>query len=113
MRDAGREVSIHRGATPQASSDSLAAQLMGRLTTASRAVARAEQRQRLQQVLEGMDPLDREIIALRHFEELTNGEAAQVLGLSKAAASNRYVRALARLQTILEGVPGLIDPPDA
>jgi RNA polymerase sigma-70 factor (ECF subfamily) len=113
MREAGREVSLHRGATPQASSASLAANLLGRLTSASRAAARAERRQRLHQVLEEMDPLDREVIALRHFEELTNGETAKVLGLSKAAASNRYVRALARLQAILERIPGLVDRPDA
>jgi RNA polymerase sigma-70 factor (ECF subfamily) len=56
MRDAGLEVSLHRGVTLQASSTSLAAYLLGRLTSPSRAAARAEQRQRLQQVLEGMAP---------------------------------------------------------
>ena len=56
-----------------------------------------------------MDPLDREIIALRHFEELSNAEAATVLGLSKTAASNRYIRALARLQKFLENIPGFLD----
>jgi RNA polymerase sigma-70 factor (ECF subfamily) len=52
-----------------------------------------------------MNAIDREIIALRHFEELSNDEAAQVLGLCKAAASKRYVGAVARLQRILEGMP--------
>jgi RNA polymerase sigma-70 factor (ECF subfamily) len=56
-----------------------------------------------------MDPLDREVLALRHFEELTNTEAAQVLGLSKTAASNRYLRALGRLRTLLKGIPGFLD----
>ena len=64
----------------------------------------------LREALEAMDPIDREVIALRHFEELGNGEAAQVLNLSKAAASNRYVRAMGRLQKALEGIPGMIDP---
>jgi RNA polymerase sigma-70 factor (ECF subfamily) len=109
MRDAGREVSIHRGAIPMASSISLAAQLLGRHTTASQAVARAERQLQLQEALNAMDSIDREIIALRQFEELSNGEAAEVLGLSKAAASNRCVRAMARLQAVLERVPGLID----
>jgi RNA polymerase sigma-70 factor (ECF subfamily) len=104
LRDAGREVSLHAGPLPQASSASLAAQLLGRFTTASQAAARAEQRLRLEQALNTMDAIDREIIALRHFEELTNGEAAHVLGLSKAAASKRYVRAMMRLQTVLEGM---------
>ena len=56
-----------------------------------------------------MDAMDREIIALRHFEELSNNEAADVIGLTKAAASNRYIRALARLQGILESIPGFLD----
>ena len=56
-----------------------------------------------------MDPIDREILALRHFEELNNSEAAAVLGLHKAAASNRYVRALRRLKEILSPALGLAD----
>lgn len=111
MRDAGREVSLYRGALPQASSVSLAAQLLGRFTTASQAAHRAERQLQLQLAINGMDEIDREIIALRHFEELSNGEAAEVLGLSKAAASNRYVRAMMRLQAILESMPGFLDPP--
>jgi RNA polymerase sigma-70 factor (ECF subfamily) len=109
MRDAGREVSLHRGAMPHASTAALAAQLLGRITSASRAVARAEVQVQLQQALNGMDSIDREIIALRHFEELTNGEAARALDLSAQAASKRYVRALKRLQGILEAIPGLVD----
>ena len=53
--------------------------------------------------------MDREILALRHFEQLTNGEAARVLGLSKTAANNRYIRALGRLRDLLERVPGFFD----
>ena len=56
---------------------------------------------RLQEKLNSLEPSDREILALRHFEELTNGEAALVLGLSKTAASNRYMRALERLKNLL------------
>jgi RNA polymerase sigma-70 factor (ECF subfamily) len=58
-------------------------------------------------VLDGMDPIDREVLALRHFEMLSNEETAQALGLSKTAASNRYVRALRRLKEILAALPGL------
>ena len=53
-----------------------------------------------------MDPIDREVLALRHFEELSNAETAQVLGLQKSAASNRYIRALKRLKDLLESLPG-------
>ena len=109
QRDADREVSLYRGALPQASSVSLAAQLLGRLSSPSQAAVRAELRIRVQEALNGMDPLDREVLALRHFEMLTNGEAAQVLGLKKSAASNRYVRALERLKDILSALPDFAD----
>jgi RNA polymerase sigma-70 factor (ECF subfamily) len=56
-----------------------------------------------------MDPIDREVIALRHFEELSNSETAEVLGVTPQAASNRHIRAMARLQAILKGIPGLLD----
>ena len=76
MRDAGREVSLHQGAFPEASSASLAAQLLGQLTSASQAALRAEMQLLLQEALNGMDPIDREVLALRHFEELSNDEVA-------------------------------------
>jgi RNA polymerase sigma-70 factor (ECF subfamily) len=106
MRDAGREISLYCGASPQASSVSLAAQLLGRFTSPSRAAIRAETQLQVQGALNSMDPTDREVLALRHFELLSNGEVAQILGLSKAAASNRYIRALKRLKEILSAVPG-------
>jgi RNA polymerase sigma-70 factor (ECF subfamily) len=108
-RDAGREVSLHNGPLPRADSRSLAAQLLGRLTTPSQAMMRAEIQIKMQDALNAMDPIDREILALRHFEELSNGEAAAVLGLHKAAASNRYVRALRRLKEILAPTLNLTD----
>jgi RNA polymerase sigma-70 factor (ECF subfamily) len=105
-RDAGREISLYRGTLPEATSAALAAQLMGRLTTPSQAAIRAERKIRLQEALNSLDPIDREVLALRHFEELSNGEAAAVLGLDKSAASKRYARALVRLKDILAFPPG-------
>jgi RNA polymerase sigma-70 factor (ECF subfamily) len=110
MRDVGQEVSLYRGALPQASSQSLAAQLLGRLTSPSVAAIRAEMQLRLQEALNDMDPLDREVLTLRHFEELSNAETARVLGIQKSAASNRYIRALQRLRKELSGIPGFFDP---
>ena len=107
MRDAGMEVSLHRGPFPQADSISLAAQLLGKMTSASKAAIRVEHKLIVQGALNGMDPIDREVLALRHFEHLSNDETAQVLGLSKSAASNRYIRALKRLKEILSSIPGL------
>jgi RNA polymerase sigma-70 factor, ECF subfamily len=109
IRDVNREVSLYKGALPQASSVSLAAQLLGHYTPASQAVSRAEVQLQIQAALNGMEPIDREIIALRHFEELSNAEAAEVLGLDKSTASKRYIRALKRLQAVLQNVPGLLD----
>lgn len=107
-RDAKLEVPLHRAARPQVQSESLSCLLAGRLTTPSRAAARLELQARLQELLESMEPLDREILVLRHFEELSNNEVAEELGISKAAASKRYVRALERFRKTLAEIPGLL-----
>src|SRR3954452_20465807 len=112
-RGAGREVSLRQGGLPQASSVSLAAQLLGRFTSASRAAVRAEMQLVLQETLNQMEPIDREVIALRHFEELGNDEVAAVLGLTRAAASKRYVRAMLRLKAALSDHPGLAGASEA
>jgi RNA polymerase sigma-70 factor (ECF subfamily) len=105
-RDAGREVSLYRGAMPETTTAALAARLLGRQTSPSQAAIRAERKIRLQEALNSMDPLDREVLVLRHYEQLSNGEAALVLGLDKSAASKRYARALIRLKDILTHMPG-------
>lgn len=109
MRNAEQEISIHRAAWPEASSISLAAQLVGNLTSPSLAAVRAEMQVRLQNALNEMDPVDREVLTLRHFEELGNNEVAEVLGLTKTAASNRYMRALKRLRDVLSSIPGFLE----
>jgi RNA polymerase sigma-70 factor (ECF subfamily) len=106
MRDAGQEVSLHRGALPQVTSLSLAEHLLGKLTSASQAAMRVELKLRVQEALNSMDPQDREVLVLRHFEELSNTEAAHVLGIKPTAAVNRYVRALKRLRDVFQGMPG-------
>ena len=69
---------------------------------------RAELKLRVQEALNGMDPRDREVLVQRHFEEPSNGEAAQVLGV-KPSACNRYVRALKRLKDVVQGMRGGIE----
>ena len=101
-RDAAMEVSLCEAPAPHITSAVLAAQLLGKLTSPSKAVQQAEVRFRLEQTLNAMNPIDREIIALRHFEQLSNMEAAQVLGIKDSAASTRYVRAVQRLKKALE-----------
>jgi RNA polymerase sigma-70 factor (ECF subfamily) len=94
---------------PAASSASLAAQLLGRLTSPSQAAVKAEARLRIQEVLNAMDPLDREVLALRHFEQLNNGEVARTLEINASTASTRYLRALKRLKDEVQNIPGLFD----
>ena len=73
------------------------------------ATIRAETQIRVQEALNSMDPLDREVLTLRHFEMLSNEETARVLDISKSAASNRYIRALKRLKETLDLLPGRDD----
>lgn len=101
MRDAGREVRLEVCDPAGGTSVSLARHLIAELTSPSGAAVRAETDEELRRVIGEMDPIDREIIALRHFEEVGNSEAAEVLGIQPKAASIRYVRALARLKAIL------------
>src|SRR5262249_2707691 len=101
LRDADREVTLHRGGLPLADSVSLAAQRLARLTTPSQAAIKAEPRLLVQEALNSMDPIDREVLALKHFEQLSTAEIAEVLGLSKAGAGSRYLRAIKRLREIL------------
>jgi RNA polymerase sigma-70 factor, ECF subfamily len=108
MRNAGQEVSLHRGALPAVSSVSLANQLLGRLTSPTAAAARTEMQIRLQDALNQMDPIDREVVVLRHFEELDNAETAEILGLQPSAASKRYIRAIRRLKVVLDDFPDLV-----
>jgi RNA polymerase sigma-70 factor, ECF subfamily len=106
LRDAGREVSLYRDALPAASSAALAAQLLGKHTSPTQAAARAERMIRLQEALNSLDAIDREVLSLRNLEELTRSETAQVLGISEEAAAKRYLRALKRLTNLLSKMSG-------
>jgi len=101
QRAASREVVLAQPAVGLTTSMSLVAMLVGDQSSPSQAALREERRTLLEQAIEQMDPIDREVLALRHFEELSNGEVAEILGLQPTAASNRYIRALERLKQIL------------
>jgi RNA polymerase sigma-70 factor (ECF subfamily) len=108
MRDARREASS--GRRPDADDDSTRAALVAQLTCGATGPATAagheELKARLNEALGGMDATDREVLALRHFEQLTNAEAAQVMGIQERAAAKRYLRALERLREMLSEMPG-------
>jgi RNA polymerase sigma-70 factor (ECF subfamily) len=106
MRDVRQEVSLPQGGLAPASAESMAGQLVSHMTSPSQAAIRRELQDRLRAALDAMDPLDREVLALRHFEELGNNEVAVILGISKDAASKRHIRALVRLREILTDLGG-------
>lgn len=107
-RNAGNEFSIDHGWSSSSTSSSLSFHLLDHLTTPSEAALKVEMSQKLNEALSEMKDIDREVLALRHFEQLTNREAAQVLGISEQAASDRYIRALARLKTSMTSLPGYL-----
>jgi len=100
-RDANREQRYLLEPTSQATCLSIARFLIDEIMSPSQAVIEAEETQRLQLALESMNEIDREVLALRHFEQLGNAQVAEILGLTPTAASNRYIRAAARLGEIL------------
>ena len=104
-RDVSREQPLAARAFPDQSSLDLAAQLKDPELTPAAATIRKELAGRFLDALEQMDETDREIILLRHAEHLGNGETAQALGLSPAAAGMRYLRALRRLRALLSEPP--------
>jgi RNA polymerase sigma-70 factor (subfamily 1) len=103
-RDVRREKNLGGGAGQ--TSIALAAQLVGQMTSASRMVERNELMQTLEKALDEINEIDREVIALRHFEELTNIETARILGIDPQAASKRYLRALKRMREIFQRITG-------
>ena len=106
MRDPEVEISLHEGGMPEASSEELADQLLGEDTRPSEAAVRAERKVRVQEALNRMDPLDREVLVLRHFEQLSRAEIAHLLQVREATVSKRYIRALKRLKDLLRSLPG-------
>lgn len=88
-------------------SSAMAIALVDSAISPSSVVQRQEMLGHIQERLTGMDPIDREVLALRHFEQLGNAEVASVLGISEPAASLRYSRALRRLRDIISEIKGL------
>ena len=101
-RDIRREVKIQNKADQGNTSVQLAAHIVAQMTSASGMFQKAHQIEALEKTLSEMNDTDREVIAMRHFEELSNVETAEVLGIKPEAASKRYIRALKRLKEIMQ-----------
>ena len=93
-RDVRQEVS------PEANIDAWA-NFADTLTSPLSHLIRQERRAIVRRVLAQLSPSDRDIISMRHFEELGNNECAALLQISPAAASVRYVRAIKRMTSLL------------
>lgn len=104
MRAAGREISMHGAMMPETTSVGLAEFLAGENTNASEAAIRAERVEQLRVALDQLEPIDREILTLRHFEQLSNSEVASVLNIETSAASKRYIRALRKIKHLVADV---------
>ncbi len=83
------------------SSFELAGQILDQELTPASAAIRRELQRRLDAAIAALDADDREVILLRHGEQLSNQEVAAALGLTEAAASMRYLRAVRRLRAAL------------
>lgn len=105
-RSVAREIRSPDVNNGQTTSLSIVGRLLGHLTSPSQAAIREELGEQLRRAIEAMGQLDAEVLALRHFEELTNQEVASVLNLTEKTASIRYVRALQRLRSLIQQFPG-------
>ena len=88
---------------PDESAGMLARRLLDRGTSPSRRLLLDEQRERLKAALAELAPHDREVLVMRHLEQMETPEIAAVLGISEGAVRSRQFRALLRLRALLEG----------
>ena len=108
-RDLRKEVAVDGLGYSQDTSMSVAIHLFGVASSPSREVAKEETLALVQGAMSNMEPIDQEVLALRHFEEMTNSEVAEALSISAKAASIRYVRAVKRLKKAMDSLSGLFD----
>lgn len=101
-RDPRLEVNGKANDNQDATCLSIFSAFVGQLTTPSQVLMKQEQLDQLKKILAEMDEIDREVLALRHFEHLSNSQIAESLNISVTAASNRYVRAMTRLSEVAQ-----------
>jgi RNA polymerase sigma-70 factor (ECF subfamily) len=111
-RHAGPQRDAHRDVALDGGRDTSAALVRGLATSATSPSGAAMRRETLEQIekaLGQLEALDQDILALRHFEELSNSEVAKVLNIQEKTASIRYIRALRRLKDVLATIPGFFE----
>ncbi len=101
-RSVDREMTMAIPSGQDQSSIQLAAQLGDEGITPAAAALQKEMAQHVEAAMADLEDTDCEIIIMRHYEQLTNQEVAQALGLTEPAASMRYLRAIRRLRELLQ-----------
>jgi RNA polymerase sigma-70 factor (ECF subfamily) len=94
-RDLGRELPW-----PEGSSIQLGLNLVVGGTGPVTAAERNELQARMRQAMTLLKPAYKEILWMRHYEDLTFPETAAILGITENAATVRHVRALKRLKEL-------------
>lgn len=107
LQAAGRDVQreVRADHSDPGTSGCIAQRLVSQISSPSMSLKREELNDRLMKALDQMETLDREVLALRHFEDLSNSEVASLLNLSIKAASIRYIRALKKLKALMDTIP--------
>jgi RNA polymerase sigma-70 factor (ECF subfamily) len=103
-KETGERDKLRRRA--EAATTAMAAELLGSFARASEEAVRLERKLRLQETLDAMDPLNREVLVLRHFEQLSPTETARELGIQEKATGKRSAQAPRRLTGIRDGLGG-------
>lgn len=109
MRSVNREVRYANQVAPDASSVYMAAELIDQLSSPSVKAVRNEMLEQVKSAIDSLSEGDREIIALRHGELLSNEEIAILMEISNKAASMRYTRAILKLKDLLDNITGILD----
>lgn len=102
IRSLDREVSIHDRLPFQSTATSIAGLLAASGSSPSRILIREEQIETLKTTLEQMNHTDREVLVMRHMEQMTNGEVAIAMDISESAATKRYIRALRKVRDAMQ-----------
>lgn len=100
-RSVDREQQLRMMRSPDQSSIDLGAQICDPNVTPAEAATREEMGRRVEQAIAELNDSDAEMLIMRHYEQLTNQEVAQLTGLTEPAASMRYLRAIRRLREML------------
>jgi RNA polymerase sigma-70 factor (ECF subfamily) len=110
-RNVARDQPLEQPSRGDRSAFDLAALVRDHELTPAAAATHHELEMRFQAAIETLDDADREVVLMRHFEQLSNRDVAQALDISESAAGMRYLRAMRRLRALLQEPPSPASSP--